>query len=99
MGNLNLEVNNLENMLATKEKEKATLLSDLTSFKLIAIWHLFKEFLQSIIRLNVDVMEFVVQGVLVIITKNHIIKMLCLPQIKITKLPAMCFIKVMNLRI
>jgi hypothetical protein len=60
MGNLNLGVNNLENRLTTKEKEKAIFLSNLTSFKLIAIWHLVKEFLQSIIWLNVDIIEFVV---------------------------------------
>jgi hypothetical protein len=38
-----------------------------------------------------------VQGVLVIITKNHIAKMLCLLQNKIIKPPMMHFAKAMNL--
>jgi uncharacterized protein (UPF0548 family) len=45
MGNLNMEVNNLENKLAIEEKEKATLLFGLMSFKLTSIRHLVKEFL------------------------------------------------------
>jgi hypothetical protein len=58
---------------------KTIRLSSLTTLKLTFIRHLIKEFLQSIVRLNVDAMKFVVQGVVVIITENHVAKILCLP--------------------
>ncbi len=54
-------------------------LSDLTTLKLTPIMHLVvKELLQSIVQLNVDAIESMVQGVPIIITENHAIKMLCL---------------------
>jgi hypothetical protein len=53
--------------------------SSLMTFKLTPIRHLVKEFLQSIVWLNIDTIEFVVPGITVIKTENHVMEMLCLP--------------------
>jgi hypothetical protein len=50
-------------------------LANLMTFKLTSTKHpIIKEFLQSIIWLNVNIIKFVVQRVPLIITKNHVAK-------------------------
>ncbi len=72
--------------------EKTIRFSSLMTLKLTPIRHLVvKEFLQSIVQLNVNAMKSMVQQVSVIIIENHVAKMLCLPQTRITKLPTMHF--------
>lgn len=72
-------------------------LFNLTTLKLTPIRHLIKEFLRSIVQLNIDIIESMVQGVLVIIIENHVVEMLCLPQTGIAKPPTMHFAKATNL--
>ncbi len=70
----------------------------MTTSKLTPIKHpVVKEFLQLILQLNIDAIESMVQGVPVIITKNHVTEMLCLSQIGITKLLAMRFGEASNM--
>jgi hypothetical protein len=67
------------------------------TLKLTPIQHLIKEFLYSIVQLNVDALEYVVLGVSMIIMENHTAKILCLSQTRITNLPTMHFTEVANL--
>jgi hypothetical protein len=46
-----------------------------------------KEFIQGIIRSNIDEIKLVVQGVLMLLIKNTVAKMLLLPQVMHSKLP------------
>jgi hypothetical protein len=50
-----------------------------------------------IIQLNVDAIEFVAQGIPIIISENHVAEMLCLLNTIITKPLAMHFGEVANL--
>jgi hypothetical protein len=54
---------------------KSIRLAGLMTFRFMPIEHLvIKEFLQLIDRLNVDAIESMVQGILVIFTENHVTK-------------------------